>query len=1101
MDNKQIIQRLLNFATSALLLVSCLGHQQVEPYHISSDGQSIQFEYRDFERVDIGTRASLSPDVEARILNMYVLIFDANTGKRIYSHFYTSDAKVGTSGDVQTNRNSWYTNSTPPTSSGRIGLSSPDVANGRIYLIANLEDDLRNLTAAQLSSMEEESELLNFVTHYNQPTLERMGLLNSVGYSSVSINGNDITLGSDPAFQGTLQSGRIHIDRMDAKVSFTVGIVPGSVYQRAGKDGQGRDVIFYQRILSFEPVSWCAHNVPMGSHLLPIDETLATRTSSPDPETFGGYPPTKEHDFETATSNDNCGGYAPGDLENSTYLSSGLSRQEYGFSFYTLENKQIAKQSVNSAEALSKYGITGYHLRDKRNKNADGTYSSGEMWEFAPENAEYVTVRGIVHLEQFSDLDPDTKHDLSMAATYTIHLGDFGSSKTAADSRFDNYTINRDTHYHYTINIKGIGDVETEVIADQTAYNRSNEPQSGAAGDVVLVYDNCYYFDAHYDQKVIKFSYDELCAIGDIETLSWYVSSPFGRNGMPDRMGPSLVEVPNGLDYKWVKFVENVGANPTYNRTYPGDNSPLLLDVIQLCDHLRDQVNKYKIDPTTSDFDEDGNLYFTVYVDEFYYNQDPISGEARPSLWHEFTNKPDRILHLMCTESKSIDGASSRTRGVLTIRQKSIQTIYSTAAAEGWGIETVDETQGHLWFFNRSETWDLLKDKGNPLNSVINASGYPSNNAECKLNGLYNSGKLWGLLQGGGNTDDSPLKASFRENVEWSDYLDYNRPDDHLDDLGRHISWLKDDDSIATLRYACMARNRDNDGDGIIGEHEIHWYMASVGQLTQLFIGDLGLPQSARLYNITNAAEANAIGYDSWRCHVISSTNIRNASSTGGSNRPIIIWAEEGNSSSAYGLDAQWGKAGELSVRCVRNLYEDDARDDITDPQDFAPPIASVQANPDGTYTFDLTHTNENSLRIKTTVELPPTDEHSATSRTYKRFQTGPLANEGASYGQDMWHNGENSIYNRLLRGESICPEGYRVPNIREMIVMGNLVTDNSFWEGRKYMVCNSYSFGEFGNQLDKGSASKKSYTWYFDRDRASTDYVSAYIRCVRDVD
>ena len=35
-------------------------------------------------------------------------------------------------------------------------------------------------------------------------------------------------------------------------------------------------------------------------------------------------------------------------------------------------------------------------------------------------------------------------------------------------------------------------------------------------------------------------------------------------------------------------------------------------------------------------------------------------------------------------------------------------------------------------------------------------------------------------------------------------------------------------DACKNLRYSCMTRNRDNNGDGVIDRNEIRWYTASI---------------------------------------------------------------------------------------------------------------------------------------------------------------------------------------------------------------------------------------------------------------------------------
>lgn len=90
-----------------------------------------------------------------------------------------------------------------------------------------------------------------------------------------------------------------------------------------------------------------------------------------------------------------------------------------------------------------------------------------------------------------------------------------------------------------------------------------------------------------------------------------------------------------------------------------------------------------------------------------------------------------------------------------------------------------------------------------------------------------------------------------------------------------------------------------------------------------------------------------------------------------------------------------------------------------------------------------------------------------------------------------------------LDRGESPCPAGYRVPNVREAVLMSNYITDNPAWwrdgnTGRLAFVGGYYSFGKLGKGYDPG------VSWYFQDGLvtagAAPNPTPSYIRCVRDV-
>ena len=86
-------------ASFLILLASC----DIKDDFLLQDGwvgtdevwAKLHFGHRNYEQVDISTRATLSEIAESRIENVFVYIFD-HEGKRVYSHFYDYNNKVAT---------------------------------------------------------------------------------------------------------------------------------------------------------------------------------------------------------------------------------------------------------------------------------------------------------------------------------------------------------------------------------------------------------------------------------------------------------------------------------------------------------------------------------------------------------------------------------------------------------------------------------------------------------------------------------------------------------------------------------------------------------------------------------------------------------------------------------------------------------------------------------------------------------------------------------------------------------------------------------------------------------------------------------------------
>jgi hypothetical protein len=476
-------------------------------------------------------------------------------------------------------------------------------------------------------------------------------------------------------------------------------------------------------------------------------------------------------------------------------------------------------------------------------------------------------------------------------------------------------------------------------------------------------------------------------------------------------------------------------------------------------------------------------MYVTIFIDEYYYEADPITGNKREGLWKEFVNQPNRLMHILCDNKQSLDGASSSTGSIVTIRQRSIQTPYDIAqTSTAWGCETVDETaESYLWFYSEDEK---ISYGNNPGTYAPQSLGNTSS-----LNGLFNTAKLWGY------TND--------KNLKWADYLDYNRPNNYKktgENYPRY--WMKD--GKAVLRYTPMMRNRDNDGDGSISAGEIRWYIASLEQIYGLYIGDQGLAPDAHFFppskraltkNDTYSSGHPLAGRYKYLEHIVSSTKHSSA------HTPIVVWAEEGVSTSYYRQEfgwSGWDNHGAQSIRCIRNLGIDNATaGNILNESENTPEKLITVTRPTGTinqnsvFEFDLTRVNPKSLRnYHSSHELEPTDEYNEMSRPYKKFATGPLYSTGDYL----------TLYNTLMEGKTpITDPNYRVPNVREAALMMLYCNDDTNWWNGYIHTASYYSRGQKAQNDDLKI--KQFYTWVFGSNRySSVGTTATKTRSVRDI-
>lgn len=1014
--------------TLLLLLASCDKKDDFLPQEgwVGTDEvwAKLDFGHRNYERVDITTRATLSEIAESRVENLFVYIFD-HTGKRVYSHFYDYNNRVETLpttvGNFWTvsNRTSANNNDTE----GEVLIKTPTLGGGSIYMVANLNADQLNISSDQLNLVETLDELQSLTVTLNQEITSRTGCFLMTGFV------DNIDINEKGEIRKNNNTVRLPLVRLDAKVSVNVVV--------------GEAKLSNQRMKDFVPESWSVMRLPKGTRLLESDGDASEL----------GFFDSEEHNFESETA------------------------EEKSFSFYLLENK---KQSE---------GLTSYHQREERHKLPNGSYDlSKGMWTHVSDDATYLVIKGKVQMEVDTD-DEYALQYLEADVTYFVHLGNFGDSKGGGN--YNDFNVERNTHYEYTITIRGVENIEVEV---ETGV----ENQPGAIGDVYKSREEVYTYDAHYGQRVYRINAD---AILD-NTITWYVKTPFSE-GMPGM--ESGTQIPN-LDYKWVWFMVNqLNANGTYstkNQWYPGnqyqavnyDASDRLMNVVEFVEFIKQEKIKYEAasaadKATASAFRADNTgkycFYVTVFVDEYFYSSHPLNEDVnQQDLWKEFVNKPNRLLHILCDSKVSKDGASSLTNSVITVRQRSIQTPYNisnNALVTAWGCESEDEfISSQLFFYSTAENMYSTDNGSYNLGRLGKTS---------EVNGLYNSVKMWGITPG---------------SSRWDTYFDYERDNDYkttIQQASVTTYFLKS--GYTTLRYSGLMRNRDNNGNGVIDADELRWYVASLNQLYDLYIGQLGLNTEAVLYTTEMASRPN-VQYNSgpysgayqWRNHIICSTWRGGESNNA---QPEILWAEEGLSIGGY-FD-RYGKYAPMSTRSVRNLgitnpsYNADGVEGVGYPV----PLVQVSDNGNGGYIFNLKNVNEKSLRYYTSRELEIGDENFETSRVYYGFETGPTVTR--TYIQDTNNYGHYmSLKGDLEAGVATgcdTENGYRVPNVREGALMA-LYCSSAWWNGQNTMVGTWYSNGDVvvgGTGNDAGF-----YSWQFGHKFATIGNSGVnLIRSVRD--
>ena len=1017
------------------LLASCV-RESVEPEDLAEGEVVATLAFGTTPMDVVVTRAGHSLETESRVFNMHLFVFDEH-GNKVASHFFSDEFKQDD--ETASLPVKWWCGSYKSANksfSGKMRLAVPSGSGMKLYLYTNLDSDMVRVSEELLShSIQNEGDLINFQCYLNQNIVSRNILFPMTGVLK------GVTIGSNGEMKNSAgEDAVIKLERIDAKIKFDF---------RTGNrvDDKG------QTIKSFQALQWRVFNVPRTAFAINSDNDDSVVPAS---TTLSEYSKHAKDFFDTEyvnfdTYNDQTG--------------------EQSFTFYMLENRQSPKNPD---------GIKGYQDRSRQVKDTDGTNMTQHvsyvvdgkqyerdmrLFENANDFSTYVMVTGKVTMDLKDDKAGQV---LSADVTYIIHLGDW-TAKIDPDgpghweddySGFKDFRVFRNTSYTYTVTVNSVNNIRVEVETSKGAVEDVKENQPGATGFVTIAREEIALCDAHYESKTLTFHlanfFDGGVSLGIdgrvqnadkcvVDKLTWEVETPFSTGGPRIIDG---IDITSGLDYKWVHFRLNkkddsgnyfsdkrrkfldpgilFESSATSRKgniprasggNQEGDGSEGLsgyhndgvFDIVSLVKYMKEQVNKYLVDPATSDFDqgkdENGNLNpkicVTAFVNEYYYEAHPLTGAKSTTLWKKFVNQPDRSVHILCNSEISKDLESRATGSVITIQQHAIQCIYNTdesytSLQTAWGTEYTDEFSDKVTTYNVENSTE-----GN------NGSGYNSS----QENGLLNSLCEWGLSTGSSFDNNG-------DNGKWITYMNFE-----VDNSTPQMQ-----NSYKSLRYLCMSRNRDNNGDGKIDASEMRWYLASIRQLIGLYVGDGLLNQNSRLYNRTSSQRASS-EEKIWRQHVISSTKY-----SSGSSEPTLVWAEEGI---ATGYLSAYANLKEYSIRCVRNLGMDlPDNPSSSDLNSRYVPWVTVSGsdNDSDPYVVTCTNLNQNALRYYTSRELEYAGNESEQNRLYKKFEVCYQSKSHSVKNFQTINDEVTKIGSSSKAG--YCPDGYRLPNQLELAMM-----------------------------------------------------------------
>ena len=482
--------------------------------------------------------------------------------------------------------------------------------------------------------------------------------------------------------------------------------------------------------------------------------------------------------------------------------------------------------------------------------------------------------------------------------------------------------------------------------------------------------------------------------------------------------------------------------------------------------------------------------HFTAFVDEFYYDYDPISNE-RVS-WAAFTRQESRTMLIASSIDVSYDDNSTYSIARTSFTQRSIQTFYNSQAADeinAMGVETFCEND--LFMYN------------------TNYQNYDERDGTSTSNGRANMIEL------------ADIEGRYYQNSRWNDILVINTNGYMTPEQSRTHEIGNDNDMLLSGKqhpyYACMSRNRDLNGDGDINDNEIRWYLAASDQYLRLGIGTDAMSSESRLFmadkRTLQDADKNypqsfygdgALYYTSTYYDVVN----RNRNKQ-------VIWAAEVG---AFGQGKQELGGHQYLVRCVRNLPSLEV--DAGTVGDAA--LGDVSYDPDkvANRIFDFGNRLD-PLIYRTADQYGPYEPHyeepnSANDSEANRLYAGGFVVGEKNVGyNDSWQGGIWSSFSysfadmvKIWNGDANPCEGYydrsnpadvgrwRVPNLREMLIMSTQRNNLGLTSGY-YATSTSFSGGS-------GTSSSGRPGFVLD---GSNGFITAqpnesatfYVRCVRD--
>lgn len=587
--------------------------------------------------------------------------------------------------------------------------------------------------------------------------------------------------------------------------------------------------------------------------------------------------------------------------------------------------------------------------------------------------------------------------------TYYVHLGD-------CSVNYNDYNVERNCNYTFNITVAGVDKIIVE------AQKEGND-QPGAEG-VVLKYGNTgknLTLDSHYEYMVMRFNKEDIQKLKASKLGYYYQVYALGKKTEPinvkDEANPTTEEHKqklNGVDTKWIEFAitgrnksESIYGDENDGRGTPCDypGKGKTMDIEKFLKKLYDNADN------PSFWNEGKYIDATCFVSENYYSN---------LTWDQYVNDVNkRAFYVANNVWVSKDTRSVYAEAQYGLTQHNIQTFYDVKQAGNviaYGCETINDEEG-------------------------------KNFTDDGIGGTSTYEYRYPYQSKGSDTWDG--RANMKKDLSG-------------------LTWNNIKSNKALVK-ACMSRNRDLNGDGIIQDNEIRWYAPAVNQYIGLWIGEEVISTEAKLFNkkTTTLSKDNDPG-----CRMLYYTSTRGINT---------YFSEEGMATNNH--NGTW-KA--TLIRCVRNLQSND------NDNGYAKTPTQFWTTSNSNKVVELDKVDSRALIVGgSSNELIGHTERSEINKPAKSFR---IAN--TTYPAS---NSKSASMQNVVNGIFICNGNYyqndsnwRVPNQREMSVM--YLIDPS-------LINYTYCRTKFSNLDFRKSWT---YTTVFTMATNWDDYSSGKVRCIK---